>query len=417
MKNTNITIIIIIFITINQVFASDTLKLMHYNVLRFGLNDAGCDQNNNDIISKTNYISTIINYVRPDILTINEICDTFFYHTFFLYSVFNLNGFNNYLSGPVYGNYLTSQIFYNSQKIYLYKTEIIPTNINQYTRQSYAYTFYYRSKSLVNKDTVFFKIILTHLRAGISYENERAQQTSIIMNYLENNNVDNYFVMGDMNIYSSTELAYQNYTNYSINSISLIDPCLEGQWHNNEVFSLYHTQSTHLENHSCFSSGGLDDRFDFILYSKSIQNNMNKISYVPNSYKTIGQDGNHFKQSVNYENNLSAPTNVINALFQNSDHLPVCLDIIIEQNPINISNINNSNICFFINGNKILTKLTTNNDWEMYKVSIYNLNGKCILKDADICNLSSININTKNEIIIITIKSENHSQHIKYYIE
>lgn len=417
MKKKDILIFICSFIFLNNITASDTLRIMQYNVMRFGLNDVGCDQNNNDIINKTTNIGTIIKYIEPDILTINEICDTSFYHTFFLYSVFNLNGFNHYNSGPVNGNYLTSQIFYNTEKIVLKKTEVIPTNINQNTRESYVYTFYYRSKELINKDTVFFKIILVHLRAGETYENERGQQAQIIMNYLAGNEVINYFVIGDMNLYSSTETAYQKFTNYSENTLSLIDPGIAGQWHDNMNYSLYHTQSTHSEISSCFSSGGLDDRFDFVLFSKSIQNNFDKINYIQNSFKILGQDGNHQNQAVNNGTNISAPTNIINSLFQNSDHLPVYLDIKIEQTPINIPTINSGNIYININDERIFTQVPLQSIHSNLNISIFNLKGQCLVKDSEICNNSSITINAKNEIIIILIKTENQIISIKQFIK
>ena len=52
------------------------------------------------------------------------------------------------------------------------------------------------------------------------------------------------------------------------------------------------------------------------------------IKYKPGSYTTIGQDGNHYNQAINQGNNTSVPSNVLNALYQNSDHLP--LSIVLE---------------------------------------------------------------------------------------
>jgi hypothetical protein len=236
------------------------------------------------------------------------------------------------------------------------------------------------------------------------------------MNYLENNSIINYFVIGDMNLYSSTEDAYQFFINYSNNNISLIDPGSAGQWHDNISFSILHSQSTHSENNSCFSNGGLDDRFDFILFSKSIQNDINKINYIQNSFEVIGQDGTHLNQALNNGVNISAPTNVINALYQNSDHLPVSLKIKVDQTPIYIRDINKQNISFFINGNLIKTNNCLNKS-QPYYLSVYKLKGQCLLSERIINNFSNIELNVKKEIILLLIKNENQTTSLKYFIK
>ena len=43
-----------------------------------------------------------------------------------------------------------------------------------------------------------------------------------------------------------------------------------GNWHNNSSFSDVHTQSPRTAQFGGGASGGMDDRFDFILFSKCI---------------------------------------------------------------------------------------------------------------------------------------------------
>jgi hypothetical protein len=46
----------------------------------------------------------------------------------------------------------------------------------------------------------------------------------------------------------------------------------------------------------------------------------------------VGQDGNHFNQSVNGSpTNTSVPSNVLTALADNSDHLPVTMKLVVNQ--------------------------------------------------------------------------------------
>lgn len=70
----------------------------------------------------------------------------------------------------------------------------------------------------------------------------------------------------------------------------------------------------------------MDDRFDFILASGAVIQDTGTITYVPTSYRALGQDGNHFNQSLTQGANNSAPSAVIAALYEMSDHLPIVAD-------------------------------------------------------------------------------------------
>lgn len=70
-----------------------------------------------------------------------------------------------------------------------------------------------------------------------------------------------------------------------------------GSWNNNDFFASVHSQSTHTSG-DCFSTGGSDDRFDFILTSDEIINGTDYMKLVPGSYKALGQDGQHFNDRL-----------------------------------------------------------------------------------------------------------------------
>ena len=100
-----------------------------------------------------------------------------------------------------------------------------------------------------------------------------------------------------------------------------------GEWNNNSQYAPFHTQSTRSYSDECFSSGGLDDRFDFILMSDEIYMGFNKIKYVDNSYYALGNDGQHFNQSIDQNGNSAVPASVASALYDISDHLPVTMKL------------------------------------------------------------------------------------------
>jgi hypothetical protein len=55
-----------------------------------------------------------------------------------------------------------------------------------------------------------------------------------------------------------------------------------------------------------------------------------KLRYIPQSFRTPGQDGLRFDGSLIDPPNFSAPAPVINAMYNFSDHLPVMIDLVAE---------------------------------------------------------------------------------------
>ncbi|MBN2890726.1 MAG: T9SS type A sorting domain-containing protein [Bacteroidales bacterium] len=325
-----ITLVILLILAITNLFSqTSSIKVLQYNLLYYGLDDVGCDQSNNNIGEKTEYLKTLIEYIEPDIFAVNEIDASTNDHDYLLYNVFTLNGYVNYARGTVKGSYLTSQIFYNKSKLVLVEENEIYGN----PRNIYEYVFYYKSTDLEYGDTVYFSYFLAHLKAGQDYEDERATTINNMMNYINSNNLSNYIFSGDLNLYGASEQAYQYLTNNSNSSINFTDPGPAGEWSINETYADYHTQATFYSSNGCSSYGGLDDRFDFILYSAAINSGTSKMQYNNNSFTTIGQDGNHFNSSIGWNGNTSIPSYILEVLENNSDHLPILAEFTFDQAP------------------------------------------------------------------------------------
>ncbi len=392
MKKLRFILYSLILLSVN-LMAQDTLKVLHYNLLYYGLFDAGCTSNNNNVGDKTNYLKTIISYSKPDIFSVNEInanTSGTNYHDYLLYNVFTLNNLENFQRASVMGSYLTSQIYYNTNKLTL-KTQ---DNISAYPRDIYAYKFYYNSPDLNNGDTVFFTYYLAHLKGGSdqSDKQDREDAANSLMSYIDYYNTsDNYLLAGDLNLYTSTEQAYQRLTNYSVQEIRFADPGIAGNWHNNETYKMYHTQSSFYDGNGCAIGGGLDDRFDFIMFSNAVENNSDKIEYIDDSFIVIGQDGNHFNSGVGYQGNSSVPSEVLDALSYNSDHLPVYAEFLINQTPAENKNIfyKKNDISIRQDKNKLYIQILDNNLlFDNIYLTIYNTNGKRVLTE-------NLNLSTK----------------------
>jgi len=313
----------------------DTLTVVQYNLLNYGNYTSYCTTANNNINDKDNYLKTIINYLRPDIFSVNEISKSESIHQHLLDQVLNTNGVTYYRKAEFLSeaySYLVNMLYYNKDKLAMHSHYIAQS----YIRDIDVYKLYYRSDDLPQGDTAFIICVVAHLKAssGSDNENKRKIMAENTMNYLNDlNDEDNYLMMGDFNVYSNNEDAYQQFLFYSNPDLRFNDPVDQyGNWHNNSYYSPYHTQSTHSTSNGCASTGGMDDRFDFILISNSIMNGTKEVSYVSESYRAVGQDGQHFNKAVNDSpTNTSVPPDVLNALAYNSDHLPVLMKLAVDK--------------------------------------------------------------------------------------
>ncbi len=311
--------------------AQDTITVMQYNLTYYGLYNDYCTESNNNVAQKTEYIKTIVSYVKPDILGVNEItAEDASYHDYLLNNVFLLNGFDNYKHSQVMGSYITTQVFYNASKLVEKKVYVV----SAYPRDIYIHRFYFRTAGLEQGDTVFLNVIEAHLKAGNGTQEaqDRADAVSNLMQFINSHGQDNYLFMGDFNLYTSSEQAYQ----YAVNPTSGIrfyDPGPAGDWHDNASYAMYHTQSTNYSSNGCLASGGLDDRFDFMLYTQPLRDGTMGVKALSETFKVIGQDGQHFNDGVDYQGNNSVPSDVLTALKNNSDHLPIMMKLYLDAQP------------------------------------------------------------------------------------
>lgn len=317
----------------------EEIKIMSYNLTQFGTNYGGCTQTNNSYIDKAINLKTIIDDQKPDILACCEIADNSTYPIYILSHCLNETGKNNWKKAPYtnHGSSIVNMLFYDSEK-FDYDSLI---SISPFSDASHRDINIHRLKHK-NSNTKFY-VIIVHLSSG-GGNTDRATETNAIMSWLstyyDKNN--NYLIMGDFNISSAYESAFQNLINYSDNSIVFNDPLdAIADWGSSN-YAYLHTQSTHSDDNGCFVTGGLDDRYDLLLISNSVLFGNNNMKYVNNSYKTLGQDGNHYNSSLTSPNNYSMPTNIINALYNLSDHLPIYAKFEFSISDIDSHNCDNS---------------------------------------------------------------------------
>jgi hypothetical protein len=315
-----------------QSTAQDTLRVMHYNLLFYGYYTSFCTAQNNNVDQKDVNLLTIINHTRPDIFTVNEMGRGVANAIRIRDNVLNADG-NEVYQHASYTNTANSSIvnmlFYNQEKFGLLYEAVISNN----PRDINLYTLYYREPGLGDgRDTTFLTCVVAHFKAGSNTADQqrRTAEAQSAMGAIEQLGIrGNLLFLADFNMNSSHEQAYQYITYHPNEIIRFYDPIVKpGVWYNNPDMAPYHTQSPRTGSHPCFVTGGLDDRYDIILGSGSILSGEMGLKYIEGSYRALGQDGNRFNQSLISPANTSEPADVIQALYNMSDHLPVYMELL-----------------------------------------------------------------------------------------
>lgn len=417
MKTTLFTILLIVFGLYTS--AQDTLKIMQYNLLNYNNYTYYCTATNNNVTNKDGYLQTIIDYTLPDIFSVNEIEESNTTLDHLLNTVMNSNG-RDYYARANRTNYANSDIinaiYYDTCKLVLYSQDVVVGA--SVLRDINIYNFYFKSNDLATGgDTAWVTCIVMHLKAGsyTSDEDQRASEVSLLMNYLNAlNEPGNYLVMGDFNVYSDDEECFQNLINHPNSNIRFNDPINKtGSWNNNSYYADYHTQSTHSVSNDCAASGGMDDRFDWILASTDIITGGELVKYVPGSYYALAQDGDHFNSALTSSpTNTLVPSTVLNALYNNSDHLPVIMKLAIAK-PVGIEE-ELAEFGFFVyrdESNVLNTQITTVNSGTYY-LRVFTADGRMISQQKIDClqGFNEINIEgvkANNQLLLIQLQSEN----------
>ena len=175
-----------------------------------------------------------------------------------------------------------------------------------------------------------FYVYSSHLKASNTSADASERNTGAIA--LRNNanalGAGQHIVfLGDYNLYTNGEAAYATMT--AAGNAQCVDPLGSADWVG-AANAIKHTQSPR-DVSGTLIGGGVDDRFDF-QFSTLELNDGDGLSLIPGSYRTFGNDGNHYNLAINAGNNTYYPGDVAGSnaladmLFDASDHLPLVAD-------------------------------------------------------------------------------------------
>jgi hypothetical protein len=136
---------------------------------------------------------------------------------------------------------------------------------------------------------------------------------------------------GDMNFYHNEEAGYLEYL--SAGPGQAVDPLGSGAW-SGSGNAIKHSQSPLLTSDgSPLVGGGMDDRFDFQLPTLEWFDGMG-LAIMAGTYRALGNDGQHYNESINAGNNFYYPGDVFRSnaladlLHGASDHLPIVVEYV-----------------------------------------------------------------------------------------
>lgn len=299
--------------------AQDTILFMTYNILNYpGTTSA----------ARNNHFKVTMNAVRPDVLVIQEVTSQIGIDGFLVNVLKTVSPNYNkgaWLDGPDTDN----GIFFDSTKFDFLSNTRVPTELRDINL--------FQIRHRITGDTLF--IFSVHLKASNTSADQaqRGREVDAIRNITNTWPAGrNFIVCGDFNIYGSTEVAYQKLRAVTAGTEGhLIDPIvMTGTW-NQSQYAIHHTQSPRTRSFEGGTTGGMDDRFDMILFSQAISDT-GGVEYIRNTTVAYGNDGQHYNDSINRPSNTAVGQTIANALHYASDHIPVLAKFVFKQAPVSV---------------------------------------------------------------------------------
>lgn len=302
--------------------AQDTIKAMVYNLLEF---PSARPPN------RVSILKDILNQYEPDIFMVSEL-ESEAGGNLILDFALNNNG-SKYSMAPFEPSQSGDPdhqqlLFYRHDMFFLESWEVLPTTVRDINR------YQLKLKTVDQQsDPVLIEAFSVHLKSSQGSANQllRLQMVQKFVDRLETMDPNTFVLFaGDLNVYTANEPAYQKLLDPS-NNIRMVDPINRpGSWHENIAFQDIHSQSTRVSSgpFGAGAGGGLDDRFDFIIMSQNMQTDP-KLQYVPDSYKSFGNNGNCFDKSINDPSCSGEFSQEFrDNLYNMSDHLPIVMKMV-----------------------------------------------------------------------------------------
>ncbi|MEP2937343.1 MAG: T9SS type A sorting domain-containing protein [Gilvibacter sp.] len=394
-------------------YGQTEIKMLFYNLLEF---PSAPPSNRVDLLAE------VFDFYSPDVFMVCEL-QSLSGSNAILVNALNVDG-DNYEAAPFVfntsgSNDLQQMLYFNTDTFKLLSTEIIPTPVRDINR----YELLLNSVDQATNPIVF-NVYVAHLKSSMGSDNValRFEMVDRFTDHLETIDPESYVVFaGDLNFYTGAELGYLQLT-ASSNPVILKDPLnRSGNWHNNTDYEDLFSQSTRTSSGPFGGSGaggGMDDRFDHIVISENFFDDT-PVRYLPDSYKTIGNNGNCFNKSVNDAScSGEYSAELRNLLYNISDHLPIGISLETDLELLSGTEFVVNEMIGFPIGNVVADRLLLNLDGSLPSntmIHIYNSLGQKIttLSTSDATQLSWDASGLSSGVYYLALQNM-HSQPVKF---
>ncbi|MEP7028129.1 MAG: choice-of-anchor D domain-containing protein [Candidatus Eisenbacteria bacterium] len=277
-------------------------------------------------VARVPYMLSILRNVQPDIVVLQEMQDQAGVN---LYrdSVLNFLEPGQWVAGPfIEGPDTDSALLYKPSKWTFLDVVVVPTSL----RNVYRYHMRLAGYTSAEAEAYFY---VFHLKASTGFEAQRAYEMRLIRLDADALPVGSHVMFcGDYNVYTGTEPAFVKALQDTASNVGRMkDPINKvGSWHNSVALAITHTQSPRRLQFGGGATGGMDDRFDFILESYNLDDGVG-MDLDKSTYHSYGNDGLHCCDAAINDPPTNAAIGQLNAdsLMNASDHIPVVVDVIV----------------------------------------------------------------------------------------
>jgi Secretion system C-terminal sorting domain len=401
----------------NALFSQENIKMMFYNVLNYPLQEPA---------SRIQDLGVIIDDYRPDVFMICELNNEEGANNIlnvmqalnadYKRAVFQLNTSDDNLGDQ---NDLQNMLYYDSSKFILENQFIVTTTYRDFNH----YVLKLKTAN-IETDPKYLDVFITHLKSSSGTANQqlRLDMVNDFVAYLETLPSNSNVVFGgDLNLYTSSEPAFQELID-ATNNITFVDPADRvGSWSNNSNYLDVFTQSTRTASGLGGATGGFDDRFDFILTSENMLTNSD-LYFVPNSYQVYGNNNNPncYNQEINSIDCDGAEfsSTIRDALYVMSDHLPVTIELHTTES-LSTNDVAYNNGIKIVGSNVVTERITLSiRENNINSLAIYNTLGQKIseLKTNNASNLT-IDVSKLASGVYYIISSNKLTEPLKFVIQ
>jgi hypothetical protein len=298
---------------------AEALRVVDYNLLNYPGSSG---------TARAPYYRTILAPLNADVIVTEEISSSSG-PTQFLNEVLNVIEPGQWATVPfIDGNDTDASLFYKPAKVQFLEQSAFYPNPSSLLRYVHVYRLMPVGYSSAGAE---LRLYAAHLKASTGYESQRLAECTGIRSHMNAMPAGIHALLcGDLNFYKqSTETGYGKLLESQTNNTGRVYDLLPGgEWHDSASLARNHTQST-CSSGTCASgaaTGGMDDRFDFILPTVNLGTGQG-MAIVPNSCIAVGNDGQHLNKSITDSPTIPEGGAYATALQLTSDHLPLRVDL------------------------------------------------------------------------------------------